>query len=325
MRLPLVVLFAGVLLAIPVVTAADAVLTQESRAETAGSAIGTTFDWPAAAAAADPEVALRVLTEAATATGSNVVRTIVNTPSDGQKRIRHYVLLGREHTALFDGVALTGGRLLSQAESREGTATVSSVRAGEPGNVGVPAVFGDRYELTFAPLRQAFEVLPAPGRYVVESADSGRFLSVVRQQLVEAGVDESDVALARPDRVRFAEARESGMATLAYVLSGLAALLLAFILLREGKRIGVLRLLGFSAPRIWFTVVGRLQLFWFTAGLVALAVVAVTVSGVDVLLLRTLVGTLGQVAAAGFAATLGAGLIVINRVRVSDLVKGSLQ
>ncbi|WP_216215678.1 hypothetical protein [Amycolatopsis aidingensis] len=105
----------------------------------------------------------------------------------------------------------------------------------------------------------------------------------------------------------------------------MATLVLAFILLREGKRIGVLRLVGFPAMRIWYQVVGRLQLVSFCIGPCACVVVSLVVPGVDPLFLRTLAVTLGQVSVAGFAATLGVGLIIINRVRVSDLIKGSLQ
>lgn len=241
MRLTLVALSVGVVLVIPVVVLADAVFARESQGETAADRVGTPFLWPEHPRAADPAVALCVLGEAATATGSNVLRTTVSTPRTGPERIRHYVLMGRDHTALFDGFSLTGGRWLSPAESREGAATVSSVRAGEPGNVGVPAVFGDRYELTFAPLRQAFENLPTPGRYVVESPDAaatGRFLSIVRRRLVEAGVDGLTVADLTPANLRVAGDSGGYLEALAYVLAGVATLVIAFLLLREGKRIG---------------------------------------------------------------------------------------
>ena len=328
MRLTLVVLFVGALLAIPAAVLADAVFERESQGETAAYRVGTQFVWPEHPRAADPEVALRVLAEAATTTGSNVLRTTVSTPGSEQKRIRHYIFLGREDTALFDGFALAEGRWLSPAESRDSTATVSSVRAGQRDNVGVPAVFGNRYELTFAPLRRAFDSLPSPGRYVVESPDStatDRFLAVVHQRLVESGVDDLAVEDLTPDNVRVPVASSGYLEVLAYILAGVATMVIAFALLREGKRIGVLRLVGFSAMRIWYQVVGRLQLASFFVGLGACVIVSITVPGVDTLFLSALAVTLGQVAVVGFAATLGVGLVIINRVRVSDLIKGSLQ
>ncbi|NBH12396.1 hypothetical protein [Amycolatopsis sp. SID8362] len=328
MRLTLALLFAGILLAIPAVVLADAVFERESQGETAAYHVGTPFTWPEHPKAATPEVALRVLAEAATATGSNVLRTTVNTPRSGQKRIRHYVFVGRDHTALFDGFTLAAGRWPSPAESRDGTVTVSSARAGERDNVGVPSVFGDRYELTFAPLRQAFDALPAAGRYVVEAPDAaatGRFLELVRQRLVEAGVEGLTVADLTPAGARVPAESGGYLEVLAYLLAGVATVVIAFVLLREGKRIGVLRLTGFSAVRVWFEVVGRLQLASFAVGLAACGAVSLAVPGVDALLLRTLAGTLARVAVLGFAATVGVGLLVIHRVRISDLIKGSLQ
>ncbi|MFD5247718.1 hypothetical protein ACFWIW_24490 [Amycolatopsis sp. NPDC058340] len=328
MRLTLIILFMGVLLAIPAVVLADAVFERESRGETAAYRVGTQFVWPEHPRAADPEAAVRVLAEAAVATGSNVLRTTVSTPRSGQKRIRHYVLLGRDGTALCDGFVLAEGRWLSPVESRDSTATVSSVRAGERDNVGVPAVFGDRYELTFAPLRRGLDSLPSPGRYVVESLDSaatGRFLAIVHQRLIEAGVDGLTIADLTPENARVPVEGSGYLEVLAYILAGVATLVIAFILLREGKRIGVLRLVGFPALRIWYKVVGRLQFASFFTGLVGCLAVSLAVPGGDTLFLRALAITLGQVAAVTLVATLGVGLIIINRVRVSDLIKGSLQ
>ncbi|WP_103351167.1 hypothetical protein [Amycolatopsis sp. CA-128772] len=328
MRLTLVVLFLATLLAIPVVVLADAVFDRESQSETAAYRVGTPFVWPEHPRAADPGTALRVLGEAATATGTNVLRTTVSAPGSGPERIRTYVLMGRPRTALFDGFTLAEGRWLSAAESRGGTATVSSARRGERDNVGVPAVFGHRYELTFAPLRQAFDALPTAGRYVVESpdaADTGRFLAVVHQRLVEAGVEDLALADLTPANVPAPVETGGYLEVLAYVLAGLATLVIAFLLLREGKRIGVLLLSGFPATRIWYEVVGRLQLGAFAAGLGLCTIVSLTVPGVDPLLLRSLAVTLGQVTVAGFAATAVVGLLIIHRVRISDLIKGSLQ
>jgi hypothetical protein len=327
-RLPLSLLFVGVLLAIPAVVLADTAFERESQGETAAYRVGSPFLWPERPDAADPEVALRILAEAATATGSTVLRTTVSTSRSARKRITHYVLLGRDRTALFDEFTLTEGRWPSPAESRGSVVTVSSARAGEPGNVGVPAVFGDRYELTFAPLRLAFDSLPTSGRYVVESPDpavTDRFLAIVHQGLVEAGVVGLTVADLTSHPGRPAVESKGSMEVLAYILAGLATLVIAFILLREGKRIGILRLVGHSATRIWYEVVGRLQVASILVGLGACGAVVLAVPGVDSLFLRTLAITFLQVTAVAFAATLGVGLVVINRVQVSDLIKGSLQ
>jgi len=327
-RLILSFLFVGVLLAVPAVLLADAVFEREAQSETAANRLGSPFVWPERPQAADPEVALRILTEAATATGSTVLRTTVNTSPSERKRITHYVLVGGDRTALFDEFTLAEGRWLSPAESRDGLATVSSERAGEPGNVGVPAVFGGRYELTFAPLSRAFESLPSSGRYLVESpgrAAAGRFLGIVHQRLLEAGVAGLTIADLTPDRGEVPADSRVSLAILAYLLAGIATLDIALILVREGKRIGVLRLVGHPATRIWYEVAGRLQVGSVLAGLAGCVAAVLVVPGADALFLRGLAVTFLEVTAAGFAATLGIGLVVVNRVQISDLVKGSLQ
>ncbi|MFD2470072.1 hypothetical protein [Amycolatopsis silviterrae] len=320
MRLILSLLFAGILLAIPAVVLVDAVLEQETRSETAADRVGTSFAWPDRPQAADPETTLRILGEATAATGTTVVRTAVTDQAD-RKRITHYVLMGGDRTALFDEFSLARGRWLSPAETRGGSATVSSARSG----VGAPAVFANRYELTFAPLRRAFDALPTSGRYVVEGPATERFLSIVSQRLVDAGVTGLTVGDLTADHGGTAPESGPGLRILAYLLAGAATVVIAFRLLREGKRIGVLRLIGHPAPRIWYEVVGRTQIITVLAGLGACAAVVLAVPGADTSFLYTLAAAVAPVMAAGFAATAGLGLFVVNRVRISDLVKGSLQ
>jgi hypothetical protein len=327
-RLILSLLFAGVLLAIPAVLLADAVLDRENRDETAADRLGSPFVWPERPQAADPVLALRILTEAATATGSTVVRTTVNTTASTRKRITHYVLVGGDRTAFFNEFTLAEGRWLSPPESRDGQVTVSSARADEPGNVGVPAVFGGRYELAFAPLSRAFTALPSSGRYVVEARDPAtteRFLALVGRGLAEAGVTGLTVADLTPELDGTPAGTPPSLTILAYVLAGIATVVVAFVLVREGKRIGVLRLVGHPATRIWYEVAGRLQAGSALVGTTVWTIVVLAVPGADALSLRGLAVTFLEVAAAGFAATLGTGLVLIHRVHISDLVKGRLQ
>lgn len=326
MRTVFACLFTGILLAIGSAVFADASFAQESRSKTAASRIGTPFAWPDDTRTADPEMALRILAEASEETTSNVVRTTVGTTASGRTRISHYIFMGGDRTDLFDDFTLAEGRWLTPPESRSSAATVSSTRDGAQDNVGVPAVVGHQYDLTFAPLRQAFDILPTAGRYVVESADRAavdRFLAVVHKRLVEAGVPGltmGDLTAVHSQALPDAGVR---LQFLAYVLAGLATLVVAVLCLREGKRIGVLRLMGHSAPRIWYRVVGRLQLALGALALCTCLVVTFAVPGVDARFLRTLAVAFAEVAAIGFAASGGVGLLVIRRVRIADLIKGS--
>ncbi|WP_134664758.1 MULTISPECIES: hypothetical protein [unclassified Amycolatopsis] len=317
MRLILSLLFAGILFAVPAVVLMDVVLEQEAHSETAADRIGVPFVWPERPQTADPDTTLRILAEAAEKTGATVVRTTVSTQAD-RKHITYYVLLGGDRTALFGEFALAQGRWLSPAESRSGSATVST--SGKAGNVGVPAVFADRYELTFAPLRQAFDSLPSSGQYVVDAGPAtDRFLGLVRERLAEAGVPVADLTPQRGPQPMTETG--PGLRILAYLLAGVSTVVIAFRLLREGKRIGVLRLVGHPTARIWYEVVGRTQIGATLASLGACAAVVLVSPSVD----SSFLFAVAPVTAAGFAATLGIGLLVVNRVRISDLVKGSLQ
>ncbi|MFB9433023.1 hypothetical protein [Streptoalloteichus tenebrarius] len=316
------------LLSIPLIILEDAVFEQESQSQTAASRVGTEFVWPDHFGAADPEAALRILTEAAEATKANVLRTSVNTSRSGRKHITHYLLMSRDGSGLFHEFALADGRWLSRADSHAGTVTVSSARTGEPSNAGVPVVFGSNYDLTFAPLRQAFDSLPVAGRYFVESDDNataGHFLTLVHQRLVESGVHNLTIKDFKAEHPQNTARGNTHLKSIAYILTGVATLIIAFILLREGKRIGVLRLLGHSSARIWYRVVGRLQLAAVLLGLAACAAVSLIVPGGGTLFLNTLVLALGEVTAAGFAATMIVGLTIIHRVQVAELIKGRLR
>lgn len=327
MRAIFTCLIAGIFLATGSVVFADEVSGEQVHSELAASRIGVPFMWPDGNRAADPEVALRILAEASEATATNVLRTTVGTAASGRTWITHYIFMSGNRTRLFDDFTLADGRWLTPAESRSSEARVSSARVGGLDNVGVPAVVAHQYDLTFAPLRQAFDSLPTVGQYVIEPADRAvvdRFLAIVRQRLIEAGVQ--DLAMDDLTAVHV-QALPGGTSPkiLAYVLVGLATLVATVLCLREGKRIGVLRLMGHSGPRIWYLVVGRLQLSSTTLALCACLLGSSAIADVDVSFLLTFGTALVEVAAVGFAATTCVGLLLIRRIHIVDLVKGSLQ
>ncbi|MGH3663446.1 MAG: hypothetical protein ACRDT8_12100 [Micromonosporaceae bacterium] len=301
---------------------------RESQAQTAASRVGVEFDWPNDSRAADPAVALRILAEAADATRSNVLRTSISTSETRRNHIMHFVLMGRQETALFDEFTLARGRWFSPTESRTGSVVVSSEHVDGAHRIGTPQVFANGYGITFAPLHQLFDTLPATGRYVIEAnngASTDDFLAIVVQRLREAGVAEVTVQGMLARDVHASAHGGNYLLVLPYILVGVATLLVAFMLLREGKRIGVLRLMGYSATRIWYRVVGRLQLASVLIGVCVCAVMALAVPGADAAFFWALTIPLAEVAAAGLAATVTIGLVVIGRMHIADLIKGSMQ
>jgi hypothetical protein len=326
-RLALSILLLGVVFAVPAVKLSDAVFEREAQDQTAGSRVGAEFVWPSSPIAANPERAFHILAEAADETGSNVIRTSVGTTDSGRTRITHYVYLEREDARLFGEFRLSEGRWLDRAESRTGSAIVSSAQTGAAKNVGTPSVFAEAYDLTFAPLHQAFDSLPTAGRYVVESPDDAgtdRFLGIVFQRLVETGMVDLTIEDLVADGFRTAPSSENSLQFVTYPLVAIAALLVASILLREGKRIGVMRLSGYSTARIWYRVVGRLQFIPILTGLLLCAAILFLIPGTDASFARNLALALLGVMAVSFGVTFVVGLIVINRTQVADLIKGGL-
>lgn len=332
MRLALSILLIGIFLAIPGVMLSDVVFEREFRDQTAANRIGTAFTWPNSPAAGDPERTLRILMEASDATESNVIRTSIGMSDPERTHITHYVYLDREHTRLFNEFTLMEGRWLTQEESRSGSALVSSAWPEDTENVGNPSVFADGYDLTFAPLHHAFDSLPTTGRYVIDSpneAATERFISIVHHQLVEAGaIDLTIEDLMVDDTHTIPRSDISpliGSHILPYALVVLAALLVSAILLREGKLIGVMRLLGHPAIRIWYRAVGRIQIFSVLIGLTLCGALLLFLPGSDASFARTLATAVLGVTTVIFSTTLVAGMLVIKRVHVGELIKGGLQ
>jgi hypothetical protein len=112
---------------------------------------------------------------------------------------------------------------------------------------------------------------------------------------------------------------------LPYALLTVIALLVVSVVLREGRRAGVMRLMGHSTIRIWYATVGRLLLGSLLVGLLAALATLLIVPGVDVAYLRALGVAWLTIATVGAGLTLIAGTVTINRIRVGDLVKGRVQ
>jgi hypothetical protein len=324
----LFILVIGIVLAMPAIVLSDSVSEREAGDLTASDRIGTEFTWPDDARSAAPEKALGILAEAADATDSNVIRASVDTTGSGRTQITYYVYLARNGSQLFHDFSLADGRWLSRSESRTGSATVSTAAKGKNRNVGRPNVLAHAYDVTFAPLHLAFDSLPVAGQYSVESADAtaaDRFLTLVCRLLAEKGMGDPTVESLR-HATGFATPGDAvSFRFLPYALLAVAALLVVSVVLREGRRAGVMRLLGHSTIRIWYATVGRLLLSSLLVGLLGALATLLIVPGADVSYLRALSLALLAIATVGAGLTFIAGTVTINRIRVGDLVKGRVQ
>lgn len=298
---------------------------QRSRMQNAAASLGDAFDIPSDPACADPELVFPALLSAAKGARVNVLRTSAGYSADGRRQLTQYILLARA-TRLFEAFDLEEGRWLTAAETQRDGHFLSTLPDAGPGQVGVLEDFGGGDPVAIRPLRAAFAAMPVAGRYTVESSDQAsldRFLDLLAAQTTLR----TGIAFASKDFMTSGPAALGRSTSAGAVLSAiqigvvaLTTLLLVYQLLYEAKRIGVMRLHGIGAARVWFAVSGRLILVFFA---VSVAVSLGATTFVRDATVGFAVDVLASLARADLA-MLTASLLTtayIARVKVSDSVK----
>lgn len=329
MRSTLFILLISIFIVVTAAVSGRVVLEREAAAFAAGERIGVVFAWPDHLAVADPAVTIRILTEAADKTGSNVVRTTMSISADGRSKIAHHVYLGRERSELFDEFVLAEGRWPTRTELNGGTARAASAHDDGVTVVGRLSVLADRFDLRVDPLRSLFETLPTVGDYVVEAPDDaarGRFLDIVNTRIRQAGV--TDVTVKPTEGAGNASSNDRGLLVLfrnlLWILIAVAGFLAVTLVFREGKWIGVMRMVGFSVARIWYRTVGRLQFVALGVGTLCCGALMFFVTGADREFAVELAAALLMATSSGIALTAAVAYVMADRVRVGELVKGGL-
>lgn len=329
MRLVLAALALIVAGLLPVLVARDAIAVQELNHRNAGAEIGQRFEWPANELVADPVEGYRVLTDAAAGARVNLARMTTVSSAAGRPAISYYVYLGRPDSALFDRFDLASGRWLTPADTDTGDAVVTTVDTGDGdggmGVVGVPRVWGGDYDLTFAPLAQAYQSLAMAGTYAIDArsgadADAETFLGDIRRYLDGAGV--SGLAVGPPGDPGRGGRAAAGNRYTPPLLVAVIVVLIAAAAARDGRRIGAMLLLGFPASRIWLLIAGRIHLAAAAVGILSGLVVLLRTPGADARLAGRLAAPLAAAMIISGAVTVGAAAVLVRRIRISDLVKG---
>ncbi|HZK05269.1 MAG TPA: hypothetical protein VFC82_05395 [Actinomycetaceae bacterium] len=315
-------------LLVPLWVVGDAVVRGESRAWNAGMSTGTAFDWPDVPVVADPDITESILAEAVIASGVGVSRMSVETTESGRTTLIYYLYLGRKGSPLLGEFTLREGRWLTSAESTGERVAVASTPADGVKVVGAPRVLGNAYDLEFRPLDAAFDRLPSAGTYVIDSQDDGAvelFLSTITDRL--GSLNSTAYVEIHPagstDRPYLTDA--NGLWFVPYAVVPVIAGLGLAVLTREAKRVGVLRLHGFSIGRSWFEVLGKLEIAAFAAGGLLSAVVLLLVPGTDVALAFSVAASFSAVVLVGLCTSLLFGAFMITRIHVADLVKGAVR
>ncbi|MCP3427103.1 hypothetical protein NBM05_14055 [Rothia sp. AR01] len=326
------VLLTGALLGTSATVVLGEVAHREARDRGAGQRVGEAFAWPDHPALSDPGETLAVLEEAATETGTTVIRS-VGGDAVGRPTVGHFVFPGSGETRLFAEYSLASGRWPAAGELRAATALATTDAAERPDGVvttGVPRVLAHRYELTVAPLALAFDRVPTAGLYTLEAPDRDRrdrFLERILAHMVQAGATEvvrADLE-GPPPAGGHEEGRVLASGAVPWLLGAVAVLVALAMLVRDARTVGVLRLLGYSRRLVWYRVVGRWALLAAVLGSAGGGAIAVLLPGADAdLLLRTLAAS-GAAAGAVVLSTALGGILVIQRIHAAELMKGGLR
>lgn len=309
--------------------------------ESAGAAIGQPLWIPASALFSQPgswQVVEPILDQAAKQADVNLIRTDMGYTAQDRPEITQYVLLTHP-TQLFRPLSLVSGRFLEPGMGTE--AFLSSQQTGNPHQVGVLQEFGGQPLVFVRPMVQAAQYLPLAGSYRVEGAPRAytRFL-----RGFVAGINAHfPKSMTRPYRsTDFEHANGTNnftmpvdfgavggtlsSATHSLQVVGILVFVITLLLViyygfHAAKRIGVMKMHGWSNGRIWATLIGRRIALTFGISAAALVVVALLIPGTT----GTFVASVMGLQAMAYALVgLSSGLLYIQarRLRVGDAVKG---
>ena len=216
---------------------------------------------------ADPEKMYAALRTSAAGAQVNVFRTSVGYTQDGRPQVTLYALF-TTNSHLFDAFSLRVGRWLGPEDADHPERFLSTTQSGSPDQVGVLRDFGGNDLVAVRGLRSAFDSLPVAATYDIESSNQSsfdRFLNSLAQasSLVAGGTGLFNAATFMSGNDSFAGyAAEYApiLNAVQYVIIFFTALFLAFQVLHDAKKAGVMKLHGFGVVDVWFAIAGRLIL-----------------------------------------------------------------
>lgn len=219
---------------------------------------------------ADPDEMYGVLQYAALDAQVNLFRTSIGYTKDDRAHTTLYVLL-TTGTELFDSFTLENGRWLAPGDSDHPERFLSTSATGNAGQVGLLSDFAGNDLITIRPLVTAFQSLPVAGGYLVEAPDEASFDSFVESLAARASQLAGTPGAFSADAFERTNATYAGnTATFTTFFDAIqilivvfTALLLAFAVLHEAKKAGVMQLHGYGRIDVWFETAGRLILVCF--------------------------------------------------------------
>jgi len=288
--------------------------------------IGVCFEVPVHPELNDPDIVLYALVNCATKNHVNIFRTSVGYDANDKPFTTHYVLLASEQTVFFNEFRLRDGRFLTPNDTQKTTLFVSTKETESTEQVGLIEDINRNDSVSIYGLHEAYQSLPAAGRYWVESnrpEDTDAFFKDFVDELnaIGANVSRQSLILESSITIRsFADNSRLINWSLIWVVIVAVIILVAYRQLYESKRTAVLLLQGNSAFQAWFVVSGRVIVTTMVILSIASLAISLVIPGTTMSLIRSNALTMAAVT----LLTLTASLITvpyISNIKTSDALK----
>jgi len=246
--------------------------------------IGTEFSIPNSLQLADPEEMYAILCDAAKEANVNIIRTSINYKENDEVEIIKYILLTTQ-TQYFNYYNLKGGRVLTNQDTQQSEYFLSTVSINDTNQIGEIKEFAHNDLITIKPLILSYESFPVYGTYYVEGDTykvRDKFLDIFIQKIniyyekYGSNFTQEDF-LKNLGKKEAQEVRFSGINILkyqSYMVYIIVVILLAYYILNDSKRIGILKMHGISNVRMWYIMVGKLITLVFVFSVTASLVIS---------------------------------------------------
>lgn len=237
---------------------------QRVRMQHAAVNIGRAMTIPGDPRLADPAEMYTALRDAAEQARVNVFRTAVGFTPDGRSQVTQYVLL-TGGTGLFEAFSLREGRWITPQDADHPDRFLSSAQTPGQGQVGVLDDFGGDDLFAVRDLRRSFDSLAVAGTYSVEASDSTsyqRFLTALADEVSRLAGSAGSFKASTFDGgndsfAGYSTDYASILVGAQYAIIFVTALFIAFQVLHEAKKAGVMKLHGYGSIAVWFAISGR--------------------------------------------------------------------
>lgn len=207
---------------------------------------------------ADPEVAFCILLELSQKYNVNIFRFDIVESSGEKTEFIKYVLINT-NTQYFSAFNLKKGRFFYKNETKEdNNLFISTNNSNNIEQVGVISDFGNNNTYTLKPLKTCYKNLSVDGNYSIEVSDKNTYSLFIEELAQRLNLQKEDFSL--NNEIAITTDRDSFydyLNYIYYVLLFIILLLILYFILKESKKISILKMHGFSNFRLWRHIIGN--------------------------------------------------------------------